>query len=65
MSQSEFETLKANLLSRKKLWEDDDFPAAPASLAVSERRSPHVVWMRPWVSSLNLGALSTAIKRLK
>jgi len=50
MSQSEFESLKASLISRNQLWEDDDFPAAPESLAIAERRSPYIRWLRPWVS---------------
>ena len=51
---SQFDVLKAKLLSQDKLWEDDDFPAAPESLAVSERMSSYVRWLRPWVSYLTL-----------
>jgi len=49
MSQSEFELLKAKLVSRNQLWEDPDFPASRESLGVKERRSPFVKWLRPWV----------------
>lgn len=48
MSQSEFELLKATLVSRNQLWEDPDFPASRESLGVEERRSPFVRWLRPW-----------------
>jgi len=51
MSQSEFEILKAKLLSQNQLWEDDDFPAGPQSLAIAEQGSPYVKWLRPWVSN--------------
>ena len=50
MSQTQFEVLKAELLSRNLLWEDDDFPAVPDSLTVKERRDWRVKWLRPWVS---------------
>jgi len=50
MSQPEFESLKATLISRKQLWEDADFPAVPETLAAPERRL-YVTWLRPWVSS--------------
>ena len=49
---SEFESLKAKLVSEGRLWEDEEFPAAPESLAVAERRSPYIRWLRPAVSDL-------------
>jgi len=50
---SQFEALKAELIRRNQLWEDDEFPAAAESLATDERRSPYVTWLRPWVSQFS------------
>jgi len=55
MSEPNFEVLKATLISRRQLWEDDEFPASWQSLASGERGSRHVKWLRPSVS--NSGAL--------
>jgi len=47
---SEFEILKAKLVSQRELWEDNDFPASSEVLATGERWNRHVRWLRPWVS---------------
>jgi len=52
MSQSEFESFKATLISKNQLWEDDDFPAATESLAAPDRRTRNVTWLRPWVNKV-------------
>jgi len=64
MSQSDFEALKAKLLSQNRLWEDDDFPAAPESLT-GDYREKNVLWMRPWVSNFGCVKLSTMIQTTK
>jgi hypothetical protein len=47
-------SLKRQLLSSGKLYEDKEFPANDKSLAFSRKDTGRLVWKRPHVSMLSL-----------